>query len=246
MNSAKDRVFRAARSDVKAFQFNREVAEVFDDMVSRSVPIYHEVHGILMDLLERRYQDQTAIYDLGCSTGTTLLAVDKFLHKKKRSRGPLIGIDNSAPMLKLCRKKWREHGLKKAHARCESLESFEFDQPAGLVIMNYTLQFIPPKERARLLKKITKALVPGGVFMLAEKIQSTDPMVEELITQLYYDFKRRRGYSELEIAQKREALERVLIPLPPEKQIAALHRAGLKHVDMVFRWYNFAVYLGIK
>lgn len=242
----KDTVYQKNLLQVKAFQFDHTVARVFDDMVSRSVPIYHEVHGLLFDLLERRYKQGSDIYDLGCSTGTTLLAAERFLKKKKLKRGQLVGIDNSPAMLEQCQKKWKKAKLQKATTVLASLEDYKFPSKPGLVIMNYTLQFIPPKKRPALLRKVAQALPSKGMFILAEKIRSDDQLIEELITQLYYDFKKRRGYSELEIAQKREALEKVLLPTTPELQVKALKKAGFKHAEMVFRWYNFALYLGIK
>ena len=112
--------------------------------------------------------------------------------------------------------------------------------------MNYTLQFLDPKKRLQVLKTIYDGLRKDGVFMLSEKIRVDEGHVQDLLTELYYDFKRRNGYSELEIAQKREALENVLRPITPEKQLAALRDAGFKKVDMIFRWYNFASYIGIR
>jgi tRNA (cmo5U34)-methyltransferase len=242
----KDKIFNQPMTSIKAFQFDQSVAKVFDDMVSRSVPIYHEVHALLLDLLERRYLPGTDIYDLGCSTGTTLVAAHQFLKKKNIPSGTLWALDNSQAMLEQCEKKFTKHKLTNAKVMQADLLDLKFQSRPGLVIMNYTLQFIKPSSRLTLLKKITKALPKGGIFILAEKIRSDDPAIEKLITQLYYDFKKRRGYSELEIAQKREALEKVLLPTTPEKQLKQLKAAGLKNSEMLFRWYNFAVYVGIK
>ena len=112
--------------------------------------------------------------------------------------------------------------------------------------MNYTLQFLDPDKRQQVLVNIHNGLREGGVFMLSEKIRVDEEHIHKLLTELYYDFKRRGGYSELEIAQKREALENVLRPITPEQQLEALRDAGFTKVDMIFRWYNFASYIGIR
>lgn len=242
----KDTVFQKPRAEIKAFQFNEEVVEVFDDMVSRSVPFYHEIHGVLLDMADRCLAENAAIYDLGCSTGTTMVLLDQHLIKRKIHRGRIYGIDNSKAMIQACEKKCAEFEMTDYELRTQDLEEFEFPEPAGLVIMNYTLQFLAQKSRDGLIKKIYDSLAPGGIFLLAEKICSEDNEIQDLTTTLYYDFKKRMGYSELEISQKREALENVLIPLTPEAQVSQLKAGGFEHVEMLFRWYNFAVYLGKK
>jgi tRNA (cmo5U34)-methyltransferase len=117
---------------------------------------------------------------------------------------------------------------------------------AEIVILNYTLQFLKKERRLELLSKIYEALPKGGVIIISEKITVEDQDFEELITDLYYDFKRRNGYSELEISQKREALENVLEPISPDKQLQMIQQAGFEKTDMLFRWYNFASYVGFK
>lgn len=239
----KDRVFQTKMEKIPKFQFNRQVALAFDDMVSRSVPFYEEIHSILLDLIDRQYKPETNIYDLGCSTGTTLKLIDQHLKKTQKVRGVMVGIDNSEAMIEYCSKKCSK--IKNIELHCQNIEQTDFEK-AGLVIMNYTLQFIAQRQRLKILKNIYSQLTPGGVFVLSEKIQCANPTLHRLTTDLYYDFKRRRGYSELEISQKREALEKVLIPMTPEKQLTQLRAAGFKKVDVLFRWYNFACYVGIK
>lgn len=246
MTQKQDRVYRAPVRSVKAFKFDRKVAQVFDDMVSRSVPIYHEVHAILADLIKHQYIPETNILDLGCSTGSTIVVIDKTLRKLRLKRAAIIGIDNSKPMLDLCAKKCLEHEVQNFKLHRTNLEEWVFPQNVGLCVMNYTLQFIPKNKRQGLLKNIYQSLDKGGVFLLAEKICTNNPVIEQLQTRLYYDFKKRRGYSDLEISQKREALENVLIPLTPQDQLKELKKAGFKKSEMLFRWYNFAVYIGIK
>lgn len=230
---------------IKGFEFNEEVASCFDDMVSRSVPFYDEIHRIIIDLLDRTKALQGTIYDLGCSTGSTLTLIHRHLEQQKKRTPPMVGIDNSPAMLEKARDKFKENGVMNVDLRCQNIQDVKFENPS-MVIMNYTLQFIPVPDRVRVLGEVHQSLMDEGIFVMAEKIKSPTMSVDELLTDLYYDFKRRNGYSELEISQKREALENVLVPLTSKRQMNMLKEAGFKRVEMIFRWYNFACYLGIK
>lgn len=243
--SKKDQVFNHPIQNIKGFEFNEEVAACFDDMVSRSVPFYDEIHRIILDLIDRTEATNGPIYDLGCSTATTFTLIDKHLKSKKKTAPTMIGIDNSGPMLEKAAAKIKANQMETVELQCKNIEEAELDNPS-MVIMNYTLQFIPVERRIDILKKIYNSLADEGIFVLAEKLKSPTRSVDNLLTDLYYDFKRRNGYSELEISQKREALENVLVPLTPKRQMNMLREAGFKRVEMIFRWYNFACYLGIK
>ncbi|MBT3583600.1 MAG: carboxy-S-adenosyl-L-methionine synthase CmoA [Halobacteriovoraceae bacterium] len=240
----RDTVFSDKRDAITGFQFDDEVAAVFDDMVSRSVPFYNEIHRIILDLLDRVFKNQGPIYDLGCSTGSTISIIAKHLEKKGITP-QFIGVDNSRAMLDKCEEKLKEHKVDQVRLHCQNIEDVSIHD-AEVVLMNYTMQFIPTEKRQALLKKVYDGLRPGAMFILSEKINCTESSIHELVTELYYDFKRRNGYSELEISQKREALENVLVPLTPKEQITNLKSAGFEKSEMVFRWYNFACYLGIK
>ena len=238
-----DKIFNNKIIGVKDFEFNQRVADVFDDMVSRSVPFYDEIHRILLDLSNYIFDhtNEPTIYDLGCSTGTTLKILSSKLGEMGQSPN-LIGVDNSAPMIEKAKEKL-DGALGNVKVLHQDLMETEFNQQADLIIMNYTLQFVDPNKRDILLKKIFNALKPGGFFILSEKINTQKDCYQSLVTDLYYDFKKRNGYSELEISQKREALENVMKPTTPAQQISALENAGFKNSEMIFRWYNFASYL---
>lgn len=241
----RDEVFKNQLSKISDFEFNEAVASVFDDMVERSIPNYQEIHKIIADMCRRAYKSGK-IYDLGCSTGTTLRIIGEVFRKMDKALPPMEGIDLSAPMLEKAKLKIKSHGLqdhiKFTQAGLEDIELSE----SGMVIMNYTLQFLPLENRPALLKKVYDSLKPGGLFIMAEKINCHDDSVNDLIVDLYYDFKRRNGYSEMEISQKREALENVMRPITPTEQIDMLKSAGFDKCEMVFRWYNFCCYLGVK
>ncbi len=239
----RDEIFGKKKNSISDFTFNDEVAAVFDDMVERSIPNYGEIHRIVADLVRRYLPDNASVYDLGCSTGTTLILMNQTA-KSVNKKIKLIGVDASRPMLDKCRNKLNQNNVEAQLIEGDLLK-IEY-QSCDMIVMDYTLQFIPLDQRTLLLSKLYKALKPGGRFVLAEKIVSSSPKVQEMITDLYYDFKRRHGYSELEIAQKREALENVMKPLTPSEQFSMLEQAGFSEVDMIFRWYNFAAWLAIK
>ena len=223
------------------FEFNAKVARVFDDMLERSIPFYHECQTMVVALAVEFCRKNTCLYDLGCSTGTLLKQLAQTLPENIR----LVGLDNSRPMLDQARRK-----LKGQMHRCELVEqdllAITNLENASVIIMNYTLQFAPPKKRAALLRKIFKSLRPGGAFILVEKVLGETKGLNEVFVRQYHDLKRERGYSRLEISRKREALEDVLVPLKPSKNVKLLNTAGFKNVDVFFKWFNFAGVLAVK
>ena len=241
-NKKKDTLFKKSTAPGK-FEFNEPVARVFDDMLERSVPFYKECQQMVIDLALHFAQKNSTVYDLGCSTGTLLRSLTRAIPENQNIR--FVGLDNSEAMLK------KAHGKLKGYLkRCElvtaNLESdFELSD-ASVVIMNYTLQFIPPKRRAAMLKRIYKGLLPGGGLILIEKVRGESDGLNDLFVEQYHAYKRSQGYSKLEIAKKREALENVLIPLKPGKNRDLLEATGFRQVDVFFKWFNFAGFLAIK
>jgi tRNA (cmo5U34)-methyltransferase len=238
----RDQIFNSPQENIDPFRFNKEVAQVFDDMVSRSIPFYEEIHRLIVDLTTRFYTGKGVVVDLGCSTGTTIDLLEKHFISLGKTIS-FIGVDTSEPMLLEAKKKCSE--VRQVKFLNEDMTEVDFST-AEIVILNYTLQFLKVDKRIQLLKKIYDALPSGGCLILSEKIKSPSPSMESCITDLYYDFKRRNGYSDLEIAQKREALEDVLVPLSPKEQLTMLCDSGFEDSEMLFRWYNFASYLGVK
>lgn len=238
----RDEIFNSPQENIEPFKFNKDVAQVFDDMVARSIPFYEEIHRLILDLTTRFYKGRGEVIDLGCSTGTTINLLEKHFSTLGRSI-KFVGVDTSGPMLLEAKAKCSE--VRDVLFLNEDMTQVDFSN-AEVVILNYTLQFLKVDQRIDLLKKIYQGLPSGGCLILSEKIKSPRPKMEVCITDLYYDFKRRNGYSELEISQKREALENVLVPLSPKEQITMLSEAGFEDSEMLFRWYNFASYLGVK
>jgi tRNA (cmo5U34)-methyltransferase len=224
------------------FRFTQEVAGVFDDMVSRSVPFYAEMQRMAAEIVCEFAQGGT-VYDLGCSTGTTLALLDAALPEEVR----LVGIDNSQPMLDQARAKL--DGLGSAR-RIDLVKADLHNLPrlddAVAVIMTLTLQFVRPLRREQIVRHIHEGLRKRACLLLFEKLIVSDSLLNRLFIKFYYEMKRRNGYSEIEIAQKRQALENVLIPYRPEENVALLRSAGFSAVDEVFRWYNFCGVLAVK
>lgn len=232
-----DNFFKDESSGKTDFSFSAEVAGVFDDMVSRSVPFYHEMQRMVSELAAKHAQPKTALYDLGCSTGTTLIALDKVVDENVL----FIGVDESPGMIDKCREK-----LNSFHLRHDiGLTAVDLTETmpvkhASVVTMILVLQFIRPHNRLQLVKNIYEGMNENGVLILVEKVLTEEKSFNREFIDYYYDFKRRNNYSELEISQKREALENVLIPYKSSENINLLREAGFGEVEIFFRWYNFS------
>lgn len=225
------------------FIFNERVVEVFDDMLDRSIPFYRQVIEASAQLLDAFLVDSDRVYDLGCATGTSLLLFSRLLAAKNLH---FTGLDNSAPMLDKARLKAELHGKQDSITfALEDITSFDYSG-AGAVILHYTLQFIRPLQRQAFLARICEKLRPGGVLLISEKVINHDPRLNREYIAIYHQFKKSRGYSELEIAKKREALENILIPFSVQENKAMLLKAGFGSVETFFRWFNFASFVAIK
>jgi tRNA (cmo5U34)-methyltransferase len=224
----------------KQFEFDEEVAAVFDDMLARSVPYYKESQDITGFFVHKNLSDGGIVYDLGCSTASLLLNI----HRKLQVKAQLIGLDNSEAMLAQAQRKCEAYGAKIEIANADILE-YDYKQ-ADIFISNYTLQFIRPLVREELVKKIASSLKKEGVFIFSEKVISHHSKLNKDLIECYYDFKKTQGYSEYEIMQKREALENVLVPYSEDENIKMAKNAGFSHCEVVFRWANFAVFIAIK
>src|SRR5258705_3397921 len=239
----KDEVFKARLEAIADFQFGENVASVFDDMLERSVPFYAEIQRMIAEMVADFAVEDTNIYDLGCSTGTTML----FLNRHLSQNVMFIGIDSSKDMLKKCGRKLAENGFHRKHDLvCADLNQGVPIENASVVLMVLTLQFVRPLYRDTLIGNILKGLHEQGCLILVEKILGEDSLFNRHFIKYYYDFKKRNGYTELEIAQKREALENVLVPYKLLENREMLLRAGFRYVDVFFKWYNFCGLVAVK
>ncbi len=197
---------------------------------------------MIADFVHHYFQEGAAIYDLGCSTGAMIGRLVARLEGKCQ----IYGVDNSESMLEKARSRLERIAPGRPVIwRHEDLRELRMEN-AMAIIMNYTLQFIRPLYRTRVIRKIYQGLNPGGIFILSEKVLEDDTHLSRLFADMYYKFKRRQGYSELEISQKRERLENVLVPYSMKEQIELLREAGFHQVEVFFKWNNFASFIAIK
>lgn len=239
----KDEVFKDEIEQASDFKFGANVANVFDDMVNRSVPFYGEIQRMMAELAADHAREGTYVYDLGCSTGTTMIGMNTMVNQEIR----FIGIDDSQEMLDKCKLKLMEVGFSRPYElRCADLRSDVKIQNASVVVLCLTLQFVRPIYREQLLKNIYEGLNPGGVLILVEKILAEESDFNRDFIKYYYNYKRRNQYSEMEISQKREALENVLIPYKLSEDITLLRDRGFINCEVFFKWYNFAGIIAVK
>ncbi|MEK9575022.1 MAG: carboxy-S-adenosyl-L-methionine synthase CmoA [Gammaproteobacteria bacterium] len=227
--------------DISKFTFDQKVVDVFDDMVLRSVPGYKQMIE-LIGLAGRTYPViNSNVYDLGCSTGAATLSIASNL---KSESVKIFSIDNSQEMLNQCSKNLL---IAKSNIQyiCDDIENIQFEN-ASLIVLNLTLQFINPKNRSDLIERIFKSLLPGGALIISEKIIHENEEINKSLISLHESFKRENGYSETEIAQKRKAIEEVLIPEPIGQHLKRLSDAGFKKPLVQMQCINFASFLAVK
>lgn len=225
------------------FAFDETVAKVFPDMIRRSVPGYETIIALTGLVAEQYVQPNSQCYDLGCSLGAATLAM------RSRIQQPgcrIIAVDNAEAMTRRCQQHVREAGESiETDVICADIQDVTI-QSASVVVLNFTLQFIQPTARLELLQNIYKGMRPGGALLLSEKIVFADAGEQQRMEALHFAFKKANGYSDLEISQKRSALENVLIPDTLEQHEERLHAAGFSSMDVWFRCMNFVSLLAVK
>ena len=235
--SHRDTLFSAPIASLGDWTFDERVAEVFPDMIQRSVPGYSNIISMIGMLAERFVQPDTQVYDLGCSLGAATLSIRRNI---AHPGCKIVAVDNSSAMVERCR---RHIDAYKAPTPVEVVEGDIRDitiDNASMVVLNFTIQFLAPDERQAILDKVYQGLNPGGALVLSEKFSFEDAHVGELLFNMHHDFKRANGYSELEIAQKRSAIENVMKPDSLEQHRERLLAAGFSKVVPWFQCLNFA------
>lgn len=222
----------------KNFEFDDDVVSVFDDMLSRSIPFYKENLELIIDFVQLYLKPNSSILDIGCSTANTLLR----LHENGNFK--LSGLDNSLSMINLAKQKAKAYNAD-IDFLCEDLNMVKLNK-YDCILSNYTLQFIRPLKRQEIINKIYESINHEGIFILSEKIIYQNLKANKIFTDLYLKFKKQNGYSEFEIAQKRQALENVLVPFNDKENENMLKNAGFKEVANIFKWNNFTTYIGFK
>lgn len=243
MQSEKDSIYASPVGDISPFNFDETVASVFPDMIQRSVPGYNAIISAI-GLLARRYaKPHSNCYDLGCSLGAATLSMRQQIPYQSCQ---LIGIDNSQAMLDRCRQiiAADQHPIP-VELQCMDIREVNFVN-ASVIVLNFTLQFIPLQDRLNFLHNIYQGLLPGGILILSEKLQFADPRQQQLQTDMHHEFKKARGYSDMEISHKRTALENVLLPETLEIHQLRLKTAGFSSTEVWFQYFNFASLIALK
>ncbi len=239
----KDTIFSAPIEKLGDFTFDENVAEVFPDMIQRSVPGYSNIITAIGMLAERFVTANSNVYDLGCSRGAATLSARRHINQPNVK---IIGVDNSQPMVERCRQHIAAyHSQVPVEIFCDDIREVEIEN-ASMVILNFTLQFLPPEDRKSLLEKIYAGLTPGGLLVLSEKFRFADETNNKLLINLHHTFKRANGYSELEISQKRTALENVMRTDSIEIHKERLQAIGFSHIELWFQCFNFGSMIAIK
>ncbi|MCR6585584.1 carboxy-S-adenosyl-L-methionine synthase CmoA [Campylobacter insulaenigrae] len=233
----KDDIFKKPLE--KQFEFDTDVASVFDDMVSRSVPFYSQNLKLIVDIIERFASKNSKICDLGCSTSSLLLALFE-----RRQDLKLSGVDNAQAMLNIAKSKSNAFGAKIDFYN-KNLDEFDFFRN-DVFIATYTMQFIRPQKRQNIINKIYENLNNNGIFIMSEKILYDDVKISKKMIEIYENYKQEQGYTRLEIATKREALENILIPYTQDENITMLKNAGFVRVESIFKWVNFETFVAFK
>jgi len=240
---SKDNIYTDNESMIVDFAFDEKVANVFPDMIRRSVPGYESIITMIGLIAGQYAQQNSNIYDLGCSLGAATLSM---LKQVKQPGCKIIAVDNAQAMIDQCRSNLEiEQSNIKTELVCSDIQDIKIEN-ASVVVMNFTLQFIAPEARFKLLQKIYNGLKPGGILLLSEKIIFANDLEQDEQESLQLAFKKANGYSDLEISQKRTALENVLIPDTLELHQDRLKSAGFTRSHLWFQCFNFISLIAIK
>lgn len=243
MKPKKDSLFATPIASLGDWTFDDKVAEVFPDMIQRSVPGYSNIISMIGMLATRFVTADSNIYDLGCSLGAATLSIRRNI---RHDNCMIYAIDNSSAMVERCQKHLNAYKSDTpVEVICADINTINIEN-ASMVVLNFTLQFLSPIDRQKILTKIYQGLKPNGILVLSEKFSFNDPMINELLFDMHYDFKRANGYSELEISQKRSMLENVMITDSIETHKDRLINAGFSHINSWYQCFNFGSIIAIK
>ncbi len=243
MSIKQDTLYSSPIGPVKSFKFDQSVVNVFPDMIQRSVPGYQTIISAIGMLAARYSQENSVCYDLGCSLGAATLSMR---HQIAVKNCKIIAIDNSEAMLKQFQKNLvMDTANVDVECFCADIRNIAIEN-ASVVVLNFTLQFIPIEDRKKFLAKIFHGLLPGGILILSEKLKFDDPDQQKLQTELHHAFKKSQGYSDLEISQKRSALENVLLAETFNTHQQRLMDIGFNSTEVWFQYFNFASMIALK
>jgi len=243
MSSKQDTLYSSPLGSVSSFKFDQSVVNVFSDMIQRSVPGYQTIISAIGLLAERYAQEQSVCYDLGCSLGAASLSMR---HQITAKDCKIIAVDNSEAMIQQFKTNiLQDTASIEVDCLCADIRDVVIEN-ASVVVLNFTLQFIPIEDRQAFLQKIYQGLLPGGILILSEKLKFDDSRQQELQIELHHAFKKSQGYSDLEISQKRSALENVLLAETFASHQQRLNYVGFSSTEVWFQYFNFASMIALK
>lgn len=244
MVKKQDEIYASPLNEIIDFDFDEKVAEVFPDMIQRSVPGYGTMISTIGILAAKYAQPNSRCYDLGCSLGAVSLSMRQRINQPDCK---IIAVDNSEAMVERGMELLASDSSSRVPVEmvCADIQDIVIED-ASVVVLNFTLQFIPLDHRLALITRIYQGLKPGGVLILSEKMAFDDQLKQDFHTEAHHDFKRANGYSDLEISQKRTALERVMIPESLTCYKQRLQQAGFPMTEVWFQCFNFASMIAIK
>ena len=236
-----DNIFEKGNLSGLPFTFNKEVTEVFEDMINRSVPGYKTSLSLISHYAKRYYQKETNCYDLGCSLGASSWSI---LNNVKDVK--LIAIDNSEAMINECMDRFKKS------SKYQSVMFIQEDimdsnmRNASFIAVNYLVQFLDFTQRDKLFEKMYEALLPGGILLISEKVHYKNKYQSKRIFNAHHKFKSANGYSDLEISGKRDSLEGVLLTEYEEDHFLRASKAGFKKAEKVLSNLNFRTFVFFK
>jgi len=224
------------------WEFNSEVANSFDDMLERSIPNYLDMRSLCTSLAVRFAKAETSIVDLGCSSGGSLEPIIKAVGNSCS----YVGVEISEPMRVEAIKRLDKYVGMDIQIRNLDLRSDYPVELASVTLSILTLQFVPIEYRQQILANVFDSTIPGGVFIIVEKILGRDAKLNDLLVDLYYELKGKNGYTEEQINSKRKSLEGILVPVTSEWNEQLLVNAGFDHVECFWRSLNFSGWIALK
>ena len=242
-DTGRDALFSRPMLEINDFVFDQKVVDVFPDMIKRSVPGYSTILHMTGQLAAKYAKSGSHCYDLGCSLGASIMAMR---HAINSAETTLIGVDNSEAMLARCQLLIDADAAETpVELLCKNIEEVIFKSHC-VCVLNFTLQFVPIEKRTQVLQRIFDAMTEGGILILSEKLCFEDTQHDTLMRELHHYFKKVNGYSEMEIAQKREAIDTILVPETPEQHVDRLHNIGFERINIWFQCFNFSSLIAFK
>lgn len=224
-----------------SWTFKKNVPKKFSHHIKKSVPYYNEMHNMICELSDFFLNEKSTYYDIGSSTGVLL---NKLSQRHLNKKVKLIGVESVMEMIVQAKK---ENLKKNKNIKYLNKDIMKIKlEKADLITSCYTVQFINPKHRQKLINKIYKSLNWGGAFILFEKIRASDARFQDIFAQIYLEFKLKNKFSTHEVINKQKSLKGVLEPFSEYGNLGLLKRAGFKDIIPIFQWFNFKGFLCIK